>query len=158
MGDLSFISHRLRKVLKRKRHKRDKRQKRTPTARKQGKYLYDPTERASTIDTFDVEEKIDENAELFADIMDLLLNKITWYDLIHKKPKRLHMIASIRIAHAMLFFELYGYPYNDFYPNNRLQPHKSSISRTTQLPSPEPPQKPTLPKIELVPLPNNTED
>jgi hypothetical protein len=63
----------------------------TPTARKQGKYLYDPTERISTIENFETEEKPDENTELFNDLMELLYNKTTWREFIQKKPKRIHM-------------------------------------------------------------------
>jgi hypothetical protein len=117
----------------------------TPTARKQGKYLYDPTERTSTIDTFDVEEKIDENAELYNDLMDLLVNKITWHEFIQKKPKRIHMIANIRVAFEMLFLETYGYRYFEVYQNPKYFKQQNQT-----LPPPEP--KPTPPKIELVPI------
>lgn len=45
----------------------------TPSCRKDGKYLYDPAERTSTIETFDTPEKEeDENAELYSDLLDLL--------------------------------------------------------------------------------------
>jgi len=87
----------------------------TPTARKQNKHLYDPSERMSTIDSFETEEKIDENAELYDDLIDLLDGKITWHDLIKKKPKRLHMIANIKVGYDMLFFERHGRRY--FEPN-----------------------------------------
>ena len=80
----------------------------TPTARKQGKYLYDPTERISTIDSLEPDDKTDENAELYADLVDLLDNKITWHDLIRKKPKRIHMIANIKVAYDLLHFEAHG--------------------------------------------------
>jgi hypothetical protein len=80
----------------------------TPTARKQKKYLYDPSERASTIDGLDADEKPDENAELYNDLLDLLNDKITWHDLIRKKPKRIHMIANIKVAYDLLYYERHG--------------------------------------------------
>ena len=81
----------------------------TPTARKQKKHLYDPTLRTSTIETFETEDKIDENLELYEDLLELLNNKITWHELIRKKPKRIHMIANIKVAYDMLYFETYGH-------------------------------------------------
>jgi len=83
----------------------------TPTARKQKKHLYDKSEVTSTIDSFESEDKLDENAELYNDLIALLYNKITWHDLIKKKPKRIHMIANIKVAFDMMFFETYGYRY-----------------------------------------------
>ena len=83
----------------------------TPTARKQNKYLYDPSERISTIDSFETEDKLDENTELYTDLIDLLNNNITWHELIRKKPKRIHMISNIKVAYDMLHFETYGRRY-----------------------------------------------
>ncbi|MDR0697349.1 MAG: replication protein [Christensenellaceae bacterium] len=114
----------------------------TPTAKKQKKYLYAPTERISTIDTFETEDKPDENTELYNDLIDLLNNKITWHELIRKKPKRIHMIANIKVAYDMLYFEAYGHRFFDFNSHYR-KPPKSE--------TPEPP-KIQPPKIDLVPI------
>jgi hypothetical protein len=83
----------------------------TPTARKQKKHLYESDLRTSTIETFETEDKIDENAELYADLLALLNNEITWHELIRKKPKRIHMIANIKVAYDLLYFETYGIRY-----------------------------------------------
>ena len=80
----------------------------TPHAKKQGKYQYDPSERVSTIDSLECDDKLDENMELYADIMDLIDGKTTWKEMIYKKPKRIHMISNIKNAYAMLYFEKYG--------------------------------------------------
>ena len=95
----------------------------TATARKQGKHLYDPTERTSTIDTFDNEDKKeDEHLELYIDLIELVHGKITWRDLIQKKPKRIHMIANIKVAYDMIFFETHGYRYYDKHPYQPYRP------------------------------------
>jgi len=88
----------------------------TPTARKQKKHLYDPSERTSTIDNFTSDDKPDESAELYNDLIDLLDNKITWHELIQKKPKRIHMIANIKVAYDCLYFERHGTRYFDQSP------------------------------------------
>ena len=90
----------------------------TPSCKKAGKYLYDPSERIGNVENLDaVECEDDENAALYADIMSLLNNEITWHELIKKKPKRIHMIANIKVAFDLLFFETYGFRYfdNDYY-------------------------------------------
>jgi hypothetical protein len=110
----------------------------TPTARKQKKHLYDPTERTSTIDSFETDDKPDENTELYNDLIDLLNKKITWHELIKKKPKRIHMIANIKVAYDMLYFETYGHRFYDTNPYIRQR-------------------KPEPPKIDIVPI-VNTED
>lgn len=74
----------------------------TPTAIKQGKHLYEQDEVTSTIDSFEYEDKPDESTELYADILDLLNYKITWKELIKKKPKRIHMVGNIKMACDLL--------------------------------------------------------
>lgn len=78
---------------------------------KQGKHQYNESEQISTIDNFESEDKPNESEELFADLIDLLDKKITWFDLIRKKPKRIHMIANIKVAYDTLHYERYGYRY-----------------------------------------------
>jgi len=81
----------------------------TPSARKEGKHLYDPSERISTIENLDPDEKeVDENAELYAELLELLDNKITWHEMLKRKPKRIHMVANIKTAFDLLFKERYG--------------------------------------------------
>lgn len=124
----------------------------TPTARKQKKHLYDASERTSTIDTFETEDKPDENDELYADLMELLNHQITWYEFIKKKPKRIHMIANIKVAYDLLHFEIYGFRYFD-QPNYRANKTTGEVFRQ---PPPKPPQpKAPTPKIELVPIEND---
>jgi hypothetical protein len=125
----------------------------TPTARKQNKYLYDTSERISTIENFETDEKPDENAELFNDLMEMLYAKMTWREFIQKKPKRIHMITNIRVAFETLFRETYGYSYFDFCNNPKyLKQHSQQLQPPQeQLPKPEPP------KIELVKLPDDTD-
>jgi hypothetical protein len=82
----------------------------TPSARKEGKHLYDETERTSTIEQFDNVEKEDENAELYTDLMLLLNNEITWHELLKRKPKRIHMISNIKMAFDILYKEMYNIP------------------------------------------------
>lgn len=79
----------------------------TPASKKDGKYLYDPAERVSTIQNFDNEEKEieDENLMLFADVVSLVNKEISWYDLLKKKPKRIHMISNIKTAYDLLIGE-----------------------------------------------------
>ena len=100
----------------------------TPHARKQGKYLYNESERISTITSLECDESIDENMELYADIMELVEGKITWQEMVHKKPKRIHMISNIKNTYAMFFFEKYG---RQFFDTQR-PPFKKH--ETTQLP------------------------
>jgi hypothetical protein len=83
----------------------------TPACKKVGKYLYNPSERISTIENLDTPDNEDENTALYADIMSLLDGEITWHELIKKKPKRIHMIANIKVAYDLLFFETYGFRY-----------------------------------------------
>jgi hypothetical protein len=121
----------------------------TPTARKQGKYLYDTSERISTIETFETIEKPDENTELFNDLMELLYNKTTWREFIQKKPKRIHMITNIRVAFETIFFETYGHRYCEIFPKFNKHELAPKIPQSKkELPPP---------KVELVPLPNDTE-
>jgi hypothetical protein len=121
----------------------------TPTAHKQCKYPYDPSERISTIENFETVEKPDENIELFNDIMEMLYNKMTWREFIQKKPKRIHMITNIRVAFETIFFETYGHRYCEIFPKfnkHELPPKINSVKQ--ELPPP---------KIEIVPLPKDTE-
>jgi hypothetical protein len=113
----------------------------TPTAKKQNKYLYPESERVSTIDDFTGSEQIDESKELYDDLIALLDNQITWHELIQKKPKRIHMIANIKVAYDMLFYERYGVRY--FEP----KPYKTNKS-TGEIVN----HTPLMPKIELVPI------
>lgn len=121
----------------------------TPTARKQKKHLYAESERISTIDTFEAEEKIDENLELYEDLLQLLNQQITWHDLIRKKPKRIHMIANIKVAFDMLFFETYGRRFFDIgqHLNHKRQPH----DRPPQYSQPHTPKLPP----KLIPIEND---
>lgn len=78
----------------------------TPTCKKQGKHLYDTSERVTTIDTFDTpEQEKDEHAELLNDIYSLVNKEITWGELIKRKPKRVHMISNIKTAYELLLRE-----------------------------------------------------
>ncbi|MCL2631317.1 MAG: replication protein [Firmicutes bacterium] len=76
----------------------------TAHARKENKFLYCVTERTSTIEGFDSEEKdeLDENKELLSDIQNLLDGLLTWREFLMRKPKRIHMISNIRIAYDLL--------------------------------------------------------
>lgn len=75
----------------------------TPTCKKQGKHLYSPDERISTIETLDEPEKDeDEHAALYADIMALVNKELSWSEFIKRKPKRIHMISNIKTAHDLL--------------------------------------------------------
>ena len=75
----------------------------TPHARKQGKHLYDPSERTTTIEAFeDSEKEEDEHLVLLADIKQLINKEITWHELIERKPKRIHMIGNIKTAFDLL--------------------------------------------------------
>lgn len=113
----------------------------TPTARKQKKFLYDESERTSTIETFETDEKPDENEELFNDLQQLMIGQLTWHELIKKKPKRIHMIANISRAYDLLFYETYN-----FYPRDKPQ-----YKQTQPKPQMQPPPK-IKPPIELVPI------
>ncbi|GHU98391.1 hypothetical protein FACS1894211_02060 [Clostridia bacterium] len=115
----------------------------TPTARKQNKYLYDKNERTSTVDDLTSDDKLDENAELWADFNDLLDNKLSWYDFVQKKPKRIHMIGNISRTYDMLFYERYGRRYFD----NIKPPYKIN-KNTGEIIT----QKPIAPKIEMIPI------
>jgi hypothetical protein len=121
----------------------------TPNAKKQDKYLYPISERISTIDDLTSEEKIDENAELYIDLMDLLNGQITWHDLIKKKPKRIHMISNISRAYDLLFYETYGRRYFDI--GNQLKPQKHEQPKPTQ-------QKPLPPKLIPITDPKELDD
>jgi hypothetical protein len=116
----------------------------TATAKKQGKYLYPESERTSTIDDLTSTDQIDENKELYDDLISLLDRKITWHELIQKKPKRIHMIANIKVAYDMLFFERYGYRFLDTRPQPNYKVNKSTGEIINY--------KPPMPKIELVPI------
>lgn len=111
----------------------------TPACRKEGKHLYDSAERITTIENLDdtaEQKEEDEHAELYNDLTDLLGEKITWHDLIKKKPKRIHMIANIKVAYDLLCFEAFGHRY---FEKNSLQkptPHKTQLPP----PLPKPPQ------------------
>ena len=78
----------------------------TPACKKAGKHLYDPSERISTIESLDPDEKEDdENAVLYADLMSLVNKEITWGELIQRKPKRIHSISNIKTAHDLIIGE-----------------------------------------------------
>jgi hypothetical protein len=106
----------------------------TPHAIKQGKFLYDPCERVSTIDNFESDDKLDETAELWADLIEVLEMRMSWFDFIQKKPKRLHMISNIHRAYGVLYFEKYGRPFYDISRPQRheMRPHANhKIDRST---------------------------
>ena len=84
----------------------------TPTCKKQGKYLYDASERISTIENLDTPENEDEHTALYADIMSLVNKEISWRDFLQKKPKRIHMISNIKTAHDLLRQE---YKFDDIF-------------------------------------------
>ena len=85
----------------------------TPTCKKQGKHLYDPSERVSTIETLDEPEKDeDEHKILLADVMELVNKEISWRDFLERKPKRIHMISNIKTAHDLLRQE---YKFDDIF-------------------------------------------
>jgi len=78
----------------------------TDKCRKEKAHLYDPSERVSTIDSFECDDKKDdEHDELCNDLFDRLDNKISWHELIRKKPKRIHMISNISKAYDLLSIE-----------------------------------------------------
>ena len=119
----------------------------TDTCRKQKKFLYPESERISTIDSFDIEQKEDEHLELFFDLMELLHHNISWLDLIKKKPKRIHMIANIKVAYDLLFFEMNGYRYweqnnPNFRPNLNRLPRKEHRQDLPPIEQPKPTQLP----------------
>ena len=74
----------------------------TDKCRKEKAHLYDPSERISTIDDFTGDEKENEHDELCTDLFALLDKKITWHELIRKKPKRIYSISNISKAHELL--------------------------------------------------------
>lgn len=80
----------------------------TPKSKKDGKYLYDPSERISIIENFETEEKPDDNAKLFDDLMLLLNHELTWHEMLKRNPKRIHMISNIKTAYDVLYNEMYG--------------------------------------------------
>ena len=86
----------------------------TPTARKDGKFLYNPSERISTFEKFEAAEKEDDNVALFNDIAAIIRKELTWGEMLKKHPKRIHMIANIRTAHNLLRAEAYGLLDEDF--------------------------------------------
>ena len=88
----------------------------TEACRKEKKFLYDPSERVSTIEDFTGDTKESEHDELCKDLFDLLDRKITWHDLIRKKPKRIHMISNISKAHDLLSQERHGSRDNSMRP------------------------------------------
>lgn len=116
----------------------------TPTCKKQGKHLYDQSERTSTIEDFGTDDNEDENLELYNDLQDLLATKITWHDLIKKKPKRIHMIANIKVAFDLLFFEAYGMRYYDTGKQQIRQPQSNNYKKPLSPPKPPP--------AELIPI------
>ena len=128
----------------------------TDKARKEKKFLYDASERTSTIDTFDGEEKLDEHAELMDDIENLLDKKITWREFIRKKPKRIHMIANIKCAHDVIHYETYGFHFHDIHPSRHSRPPRSRQS-LPPLSEPKPDPNAGMPEItdpaELARLP-----
>ena len=75
----------------------------TPACKKQGKHLYDPSERISTVESLDPAEKDeDEHAALYTDIMAIVNKEISWGEFIKRKPKRIHMISNIKTAHDLI--------------------------------------------------------
>jgi hypothetical protein len=86
----------------------------TPNAKKEGKFLYNPSERIGTIENLEPDETaLDESAELHSDIEQLLCSKMTWAEFIKKKPKRIYSISNIRQSYNILYMEMYGKPPND---------------------------------------------
>ena len=75
----------------------------TPSAQKAGKYQYDPSERISTIEGFEEATKQeDEHQVLLDDIKTVVRKEITWEEFIQRKPKRIHMMANIKMTHDLL--------------------------------------------------------
>jgi len=84
----------------------------TDKCRKEKAYLYDPSERISTIDDFTGDTKENEHEELLYDITELSERKISWYEFMKRKPKRIHMIGNIKTAVELISNERNGYNYN----------------------------------------------
>jgi len=93
----------------------------TEKCRKEKAYLYDPSERISTIDDFTGDTKENEHDELCNDLFDRLDNKITWQELIRRKPKRIHMISNISKAYDLITNERNGRHYDP--PPRAFAPH-----------------------------------
>jgi len=74
----------------------------TDKCKKEKAYLYDPSERTSTIDDFTGDEKENEHDELCNELFALLDRKTTWHEIIRKNPKRIYSISSISKAHELL--------------------------------------------------------
>jgi len=67
------------------------------------KYIYDESERISTIESLGEEEKEDdEHQVLLDDIRALKRKEITWDELVQRKPKRIHMMANISNTYEKL--------------------------------------------------------
>ena len=79
----------------------------TDKARKEKKFLYDESERVSTIDNFDnpMDEKADENLQHYLDLLELVEGNITWHQFLYKMPKRLHMIGNLHKSFIILYKE-----------------------------------------------------
>ena len=87
----------------------------------------------STIENFECDDKTDESAELWADIIEVLENRMSFFELIQKKPKRIHMISNIHRAYGVLYFEKYGRQYYDIgYSRPQIKRHE-----TAQIPQPQ---------------------
>jgi len=84
----------------------------TDACKKANKHLYDPSERISTIDDFTGDTKENEHEELLFDITELSERKISWYEFMKRKPKRIHMIGNIKTAVELISNERNGYNYN----------------------------------------------
>ena len=93
----------------------------TEKCRKEKAYLYDPSERISTIEDFTSDEKENEHEELCKDLFALLDRKMTWHEFIRKNPKRIYSISSFSKAHELLSGERSG-GYRYYEPQPRPQP------------------------------------
>jgi len=99
-------------------------------AKKKKAYLYDPSERISTIDDFTGDARENEHEELLVGITELSERKISWYEFMKRKPKRIHMIGNIKTAVELISNERNGYNYNappPFAPRPQPQRHEMRV-------------------------------
>ena len=86
-----------------------------PKCRKEGKFLYDESERTSTIDNFEnqLSEKDEEHLQHYIDLLELVEGNITWHQFLYKMPKRLHMIGNLHKSFIILYKERHSHHRND---------------------------------------------
>ncbi|MCL2796495.1 MAG: replication protein [Firmicutes bacterium] len=110
----------------------------TPTARKDGKYRYDDSERTSTIESLEADnEELDEAAKLLHDIEELVHGRMTWTEFFKIAPKRVYSVRNAKEAYSLMIAETYGTP--------NAPPKKIEAK---ELPKPEAP-KPTPSKPQV---------